>query len=388
MEAEEGKGASALVETEQLKIDDPGTGTLHLRLSGEWRLAERPPSLVHVDRLFQDYPDLTEIIIDGHALGGWDSSLLAFLTRIHRTASEKGIQVRSQGLPEGSQRLLERVRSTSKQITLQNQPRKQDFLTSVGSQTVGLVSSVREAFEFIGEVFVAMVRLCSGKANFRKVDLGLFLQQTGAQALPIVSLISALVGLILAFVGAVQLRAFGAQIYVADLVGIGMVRVMGAIMAGIIMAGRTGASYAAQIGTMQVNEEVDALRTLGVSPVEFLVLPRVLALMIMMPLLTIYADIMGVLGGLIVGVLVLDLNPIVYLNETTNALTLTTVWIGVFHGAIFGLLVGIFGCLKGMQCGRSASGVGYATTSAVVTGIIAIIVATAIITVGCNVLGI
>lgn len=372
----------------QLTIERVNPATICIKLAGEWRLAGNPPSSLYVDTIIHDNPDAKAIIVDGHALGGWDSSLLAFLARIHRIASEKGIQVQSEGLPDGSQRLLERARSTSKQITLQNQPRKQDFLTSVGSQTVGLASSVRETLEFIGEVFVAMVRLCSGRAAFRKVDLGLFLQQTGVQALPIVSLISALVGLILAFVGAVQLRAFGAQIYVADLVGIAMVRVMGAIMAGIIMAGRTGASYAAQIGTMQVNDEVDALRTLGVSPVEFLVLPRVLALMIMMPLLTIYADIMGVLGGLIVGVLVLDLNPIVYLNETTHALTLTTVWIGVFHGAVFGLLVGIFGCLKGMQCGRSASGVGYATTSAVVTGIVAIIVATAIITIGCNILGI
>jgi phospholipid/cholesterol/gamma-HCH transport system permease protein len=386
MKIEETGNASVPADTDKLAVENPSTGTLHLRLSGEWRMAARPPSTARVDRLFEEHAELTQIVIDGQALRGWDSSLLIFLARLNRTASEKGIQVRSEGLPEGSQRLLERARSSAKQITLQAQPHKQDLLTSVGSRAVNLISSAGDAFEFIGEVFVAIVKLCQGKAAFRKVDLGLFLQQTGAQALPIVSLISALVGLILAFVGAVQLRTFGAQIYVADLVGIGMVRVMGAIMAGIIMAGRTGAAYAAQIGTMQVNEEVDALRTLGVSPVEFLVLPRVLALMIMMPLLTLYADIMGVLGGLVVGVLVLDINPVVYLNETTRALTLTTVWIGVFHGAVFGLLVGIFGCMRGMQCGRSASGVGYATTSAVVTSIIAIIVATAIITISCNIL--
>lgn len=389
MEAETAKGTFVFREAGQLEVEGGSTtGMLRLKLSGEWRLAARPPSLFQVDRLFQDYPDLTGIIIDGHALGGWDSSLLTFLARLHRTASAKGIEVKSEGLPEGSRRLLERAESASKQIAPKSQSRKQDFLTSVGWQTVNLISSTSEAFEFIGEVFVAMTKLIRGKAAFRKTDLGLFLQQTGAQALPIVSLISALVGLILAFVGAVQLRAFGAQIYVADLVGIGMVRVMGAIMAGIIMAGRTGAAYAAQIGTMQVNEEIDALKTLGISPVEFLVLPRVLALMIMMPLLTAYADIMGVLGGLIVGVLVLDLNPIVYLNETRFALTLTTVWIGIFHGAVFGLLVGMSGCLRGMQCSRSASGVGSATTSAVVTSIVAIIVATAIITIGCNILGI
>jgi phospholipid/cholesterol/gamma-HCH transport system permease protein len=227
-----------------------------------------------------------------------------------------------------------------------------------------------------------------GRARFRTSELFLIIQESGAQALPIVSLISLLVGLILAFVGAIQLRLFGAQIYVADLVGIGIVREMGAIMTGIIMAGRTGAAFAARIGTMQVNEEIDALTTLGVSPIEFLVLPRVIALFLMMPLLTIYADLMGLLGGLIVGVSMLDLGFMEYYNETLSILTLTDFSIGVFMGAVFGILVSLSGCLRGMQCGRSASAVGQATTSAVVTGIVSIVVATATITVVCDVLGI
>ena len=202
------------------------------------------------------------------------------------------------------------------------------------------------------------------------------------------SLITLLVGLILAFVGAIQLKLFGAQVYVADIVGIAMVRVMGAIMTGIIVAGRTGAAFAAQIGTMQVNEEIDALKTMGISPVEFLVIPRMIALIIMMPLLCIYADLMGILGGMVVGVGMLGINPIEYLNRTQEALKLTTFWIGLFHSAVFGVLVALSGCLRGMQCGRSASDVGYAATSAVVTGIVSIIVATAIITFMCEVLGI
>jgi phospholipid/cholesterol/gamma-HCH transport system permease protein len=216
----------------------------------------------------------------------------------------------------------------------------------------------------------------------------LTLQQCGIQALPIVSLISLLVGLILAFVGAVQLMMFGAQIYVASLVGIAMVRVMGAIMTGIIMAGRTGAAFAAQLGTMQVNEEIDALKTLGISPMEFLVLPRMLALTLMMPLLCLYADLMGILGGLIVGVGMLDLSAVEYFNQTKASVTLTYFWIGLFHSAVFGVLVALAGCLRGLQCGRSASAVGDAATSAVVTGIVSIIVATAIITIMCNVLGV
>jgi phospholipid/cholesterol/gamma-HCH transport system permease protein len=201
-------------------------------------------------------------------------------------------------------------------------------------------------------------------------------------------LISALVGLILAFVGAVQLLMFGAQIYVANLVGIAIVRVMGPIMTGIIMAGRTGAAFAAELGTMQVNEEIDALRTLGISPMEFLVLPRMLALALMMPLLCLYADLIGILGGLLVGMGMLDLDPVVYFNQTREAVSLKHFWIGLFHSVIFGVLVALAGCLRGMQCGRSASAVGHAATSAVVTGIVSIIVATAIITFICNILGI
>ena len=216
----------------------------------------------------------------------------------------------------------------------------------------------------------------------------MIIQECGSQALPIVSLISVLVGLILAFVGAIQLSMFGAQIFVADLVGIAMVRVMGAIMTGIIMAGRTGAAFAAQLGTMQVNEEIDALKTMGISPMEFLVLPRMLALMLMMPLLCLYADLMGILGGMIVGVTMLDLSVMEYYQETKRALSLTNLWIGLFHSAVFGILVSLSGCLRGIQCGRSASAVGDATTSAVVTGIVSIVVATAIITFICQVLGI
>lgn len=265
---------------------------------------------------------------------------------------------------------------------------REPFLSRIGESAIAFGRSVVEMLGFIGEATVAFMRLLKGKARFRRSDFTLTIQQCGVQALPIVSLISLLVGLILAFVGAVQLMMFGAQIYVASLVGIAMVRVMGAIMTGIIMAGRTGAAFAAQLGTMQVNEEIDALKTLGISPMEFLVLPRMLALALMMPLLCLYADLMGVLGGLIVGVGMLDLSAVEYFNETKASVTLNHFWIGLFHSAVFGVLVALAGCLRGLQCGRSASAVGDAATSAVVTGIVSIIVATAIITIICNVLGI
>ena len=194
--------------------------------------------------------------------------------------------------------------------------------------------------------------------------------------------------MILAFVGAIQLKMFGAEIYVADLVGIAMVRLMAAIMTGIVMAGRTGGAFAAQLGTMQVNQEIDALKTLGISPMEFLVLPRMLALALMMPLLSLYANIMGILGGVVVAVSILDISFMEYYSETVKAVGMWNLWIGLFSSTVFGVIVALAGCMRGMQCGRSASAVGEAATSAVVTAIVGIIVATAIITLVTNVLGI
>ena len=167
-----------------------------------------------------------------------------------------------------------------------------------------------------------------------------------------------------------------------------MVRALAAVVTGVVMAGRTGASFAAQLGTMQVNEEVDALRTLGISPMEFLVLPRMLALFFMMPLLALYADLMGILGGAFIGILVLDLNPMAYVNKTMESVHLNDLLVGVFSATVFGVLVALSGCLRGLQCGRSASAVGEATTSSVVTSIVSIVVAMAVITVVCHVLGI
>jgi phospholipid/cholesterol/gamma-HCH transport system permease protein len=241
---------------------------------------------------------------------------------------------------------------------------------------------------FVGQALVAFGKLLQGTARFRRSDLVLVIQECGAQALPIISLISFLVGLILAFIGAVQLQQFGAQIYIADLVGLGMARAMGAMMAAIIMAGRTGAAFAAQLGTMTVNEEIDALSTMGISPMEFLVLPRMLALMLMMPLLCLYANLMGILGGFVIGVGMLGLGSREYFNQTQAALDLTDFSVGLLNAVVYGVLVALAGCLRGMQCGQSASAVGEATTSAVVTALVWIIVATAILTIMYDVLGV
>jgi len=314
--------------------------------------------------------------------------LLVFLSKIADACKSNDVAMDQSGLPSGVRRLMELASPRNQRTGMAQDEERRHFLALLGEKTVDLAERAREAVVFIGEVTLALFMMLRGRAGYRRIDLILHIQETGVQALPIITLVSLLIGMILAFTAAIQLKLFGAQIYVADVVGIGIVRVIGAVMAGVIMAGRTGAAYAAQIGTMQINEEVDALETLGLSPMEFLVLPRVLALTLMMPLLCVYADLMGVLGGMMVGVSMLDLGAVEYMNQTKKAITLTDFNVGLFHSFVFGILIAVSGCLRGIKCEGSASAVGYAATSAVVTAIVAMVVATLIITFSCEILGI
>ena len=372
----------------EISFGQSDEGTLLISLKGSWNIEEPLPSVDEAQWKKVTTPKIQRVAFDAKNLADWDSGLLTFLIKLNEQCKKGGIAVDAGGLPEGVKSLLKLAFAVPERKGARKEATREPVLARIGSASIGLWQSTNEFLAFIGEALLAFLKLLVGKASFRRSDLGLFIQDCGASALPIVTLVSFLVGLILAFVGAVQLEMFGAQVYVANLVGIAMVRVLGAVMAGIVMAGRTGAAFAAQLGTMQVNEEIDALKTLGVSPMEFLVLPRMLALVLMMPLICIYADLMGVLGGLVVGVGMLDIGLIEYLNQTKSSLTATFFFIGLFQACVFGVLVALAGCLRGMQCGRSASAVGEATTSAVVTSIVAIIVATGIITVVCNVLGI
>jgi phospholipid/cholesterol/gamma-HCH transport system permease protein len=367
----------------------PGkSGSLVLRITGDWTLGQSIPGPEELDRQLSPEPRMETVAFDSSGLNNWDSVFLTFLTKLTGWCSQRQIELKMEGLPPGVQRLLALASAVPERKGARKEDSREGYLERVGSRYLNASQSVKGMLGFIGEIFLAFLKLFRGKAQFRRSDLLQVIRRTGADALPIVSLISLLVGLILAFVGAVQLKMFGAQIYVATLVAIAMMRVMGAIMAGIVMAGRTGAAFAAELGTMQVNEEIDALQTLGISPIEFLILPRVLGLSLMMPLLGIYADFMGMIGGLIVGVFMLDISFMQYYNQTVSSVSLTHFWIGLVHSSVFGVLVALTGCLKGIQCGRSAMAVGQVTTSAVVSGIISIIVATAIITVICNFIGI
>jgi phospholipid/cholesterol/gamma-HCH transport system permease protein len=348
---------------------------LSIGLAGRWELGNGLASASAVETELGREPRPSRISFDTHQLDLWDSSILAFVARVSQAARERRVAVDTSALPVGLQNLLGLAEAVPEPVGARQELIAPRFVEHVGADVIGIVAGVEETLSFVGKMTVTSVRLVRMKARFRASDLWLLIQQCGVEALPIVTLVSFLLGVILAFVSAIQLKQFGAQIYVANLVGVAMTREMGALMTAILMAGRTGAAFAAELGTMKVTQELDALTTSGFSVLEFLALPRVLALVLMMPLLCLYADVVGILGGAVIGVGMLDLSWTMYLGQTTHALHLGDIVGGVFKGAVYGGLIAFAGCFRGLAAGSSASAVGRAATSAVVTSLVAIIVA-------------
>jgi phospholipid/cholesterol/gamma-HCH transport system permease protein len=352
-----------------------------VRLSSRWTLQSQRPTPAELQPQLDAETRVQHLTFDTQDLEAWDSGLLTFLRKLEELCQQRQIAVDRTGLPHGIRRLLDLAAAVPERSETPRGETHDAILTRIGKRGLSLVEAATEMLEFIGEAFLALLQLLRGRMSFRDSDLTLLVQECGAQALPIVTLISFLVGAILAFIGAVQLQQFGAQIYVANLVGLAMVLEMGAMMTAIIMSGRTGAAFAAQLGTMQVNQAIDALTTLGISPMGFLVVPRMLALVLMVPLLTVYADLMGMLGGAAIGATMLDVSLKVYFHQLQEALSLKYLVQGLIKSAVYGVIIALAGCMRGMQSGRSAAAVGQAATSAVVTNIVGIIVASALLTV-------
>lgn len=349
---------------------------LTLKISGDFAHFE------DTQNLYQDAlkSKIHGIKIDGAQIGSWDSSLLVILFELSRIAQNRKIAFQAQNLPDGLRKMLD-LSLAVKPLAPQESKPTQSRLEAFGGWGIDVWQSFMKGWRFVISNINALFRFIFGTTVTRKVDFLFALQESGPNAVAIVSLISFMVGLILAFVGAIQLKTFGAQIYVASLVTIGMIRIMGAIMCGIIMAGRTGASFAATLGTMQVNEEIDALKTMGIPVNEFLVLPRLAALVLVMPLLTMWSDFMGMLGGGFVGVVLLDIPAGEYWKYSWQAWSMQDFWVGIFHGFVFGFIIALCGCYYGINSVRNADGVGVATTKAVVSAIVWMIVATGILTV-------
>ena len=372
----------------QLTLEYPSPDNLHVVIAGSWLLTGDYPSSGDIAQQLQERRDISRISFESSNITKWDSGLLTFLARVYQLAAKYRIEIDPDGLPDGARRMMDLATAVPPRVDTGKHGEKLPLIEHIGEKALGMWRAAPEMLHFLGEVTLSFGRLLRGTAQFRRSDLLLMIEDVGPHSLPIVSLISFLTGMIVAYMGAVQLAQFGAQIYIANLVSLGMTREMGALMTGVIMAGRTGAAYAAQLGTMQVNEEIDAFRTMGFNPVDFLVLPRMLGLILMMPLLVLYSGIVGITAGMFVAVTVFDMGTFEYYQQTVRSMTWAHIWVGVIKGTVYAMLIAFAGCLRGMQCGRSAQAVGEATTSAVVTSILFIVIAASLLTVLFQQLGI
>jgi len=349
---------------------------------------DRPSGNDDLERLLLGAERGTRVIVKAEERIVVDSLLMSFLFSMAKVCRSRDLAFSVEGLPDQVDRQLALALSVPERAGARRSFHRDSILEIIGRSSISLKDNLTGWFGFLGELVVALSLFIRRRARVPVRDIWVTMDECGPGALPIVTLISSLVGVILAFIGAQQLRQFGAQIYVANLVSVAMLREMGAVMAGVIMAGRTGAAFAAQLGTMQVNEEIDALKTLGVSPMQYLVVPRVVALIVMMPLLCLYADMLGILGGAVVSALTMDISFIQFFQQAATAVHLSDLWLGVSKSCVFGVLIAIAGCLSGIRCGRSASAVGIAVTSAVVSGIVAIVLSDAVFAVITEVLGV
>lgn len=353
--------------------------TYLVRLSGTWTVHAALPDWRSFIENLSPPAGVSKVRFDLSGVASFDSILVTFILKTAEAAEAQSLTVAYDSLPPEVTRLMELARKVPLRDDSHRHAPELGLLEKLGTRTIQLGREFIALAEFVGEASLALSRLARGKARMRMREFWLVLEGVSINALPIVTLISFLVGVIISFLGAVTLRRFGAEFAVSYLVGYGMLREMGAVMTGIIMAGRTGAAFAAEIGSMKVNEEIDAMRTFGISPIDYLVLPRLLALFLMLPVLTVFANVVGIGSGWLVAELLMGVPTPVFFLEMTRVVGVADFSLGVAKAGVFGLLVGISGCLRGLQCGGGADAVGRATTSAVVTGITLIIFANAVI---------
>lgn len=349
-------------------------------LAGGWHMRTKLPDVHRVEKILDRYPKINSMVFDVKSVLDWDSALVTFLVEVDLICEKRGIQVDLRPLPDRLKRLLNIAIAATRRIEAPKPREKQAWVREIGNWTIQFVRHCNEALFFIGEMWLSNLRFFSKSTRNLHDEIPYTVQQCGPRALPIIAFIAFLMGFILALIGLLQVAQFGAAIYVANIVNIGMVREMAPIITAIIMAGRSGAAYAAELGMMRFNDEIDALYTEVISPMDFLVYPRVIALVWMMPLLCIFADFFGVLGGYVVAVGILDLASVEYIYQTQEAVSIADVLVGVFKSVIFGLIIAIASCLRGMKAEHNAAAVGRAATSAVVTSIVYIIMADAFLT--------
>lgn len=352
---------------------------LTIHLSGKWMVDSSVPDFTLVEELFDTVGDIKVVAVTTNEVEDWDSMLMPYLVKIVYLCRRHELKFDRSLLPDDFRNLLNLSLAVPENDKAQLDVETKSFMGRVGKAAVEQYREFLEVLVFTGECSASVFRILIGRTSVRWKDFWLIVQEVGANAIWIVTLVSFLIGLIIAFLGAVVLNRFGADVYVSYLVGYGMLRELGALMTGIIIAGRTGAAFAAEVASMKFSEEIDALKTLGIDPIDFIFLPRILALFLMMPVLVLYADVIGVASGMLVSNLMLEISVPIFLNGLKVAVALPDYLLGIVKGIVFGILIAISSCLRGMQSRDSAEGVGLATTSAVVTGITLIIFFNAII---------
>lgn len=354
-----------------------GDCCMEIHLLGDWQTADSLPSMHYLQSEIKKNK-AKQINFVSEGLQSWNSVLLVFVLDVRKIAKKFDIDVDCSGLPNGVQKLMKLSEAVPEAKDAKKKVEQTDLIKATKKKVKSLLEELRAVLHFTGIAVLVAKKFIQGKASYRYRDLMLHIQEAGAEALPIITIISFLVGVILAYVGAAQLRQFGAEIFVADIVAIGIVREMGPMMAAVIMAGRTGASYAAALGTMKVNQEIDAFKTMAISPFEFLVFPRLIALLFMMPLLTLYADFIGMIGGATVSNIGLNISTTKYILQTQSALSIDDFVVSLVKGTAFGVIVAMFGCFRGLRAGYDASEVGNAATTAVVSSLVCLVISDAL----------
>jgi phospholipid/cholesterol/gamma-HCH transport system permease protein len=352
---------------------------LHLTLRGVLDLRTTPEILDRLTHIPRPLPK--QLRVDLSAISVMDDCGALIILQLQRMAEQNGCKLELTGVPGHVRDLLAFLRVDDPPRSAGVKRAKPGTMTRFGMKTIQVWNQSVDHVSFVGEVTVTLLSLLRHPGRLRLGDTILYMQRVGVDALPIVGLISFLLGLIMAFMSAVQLQQFGANIYVASLVALAMVRELGPIMTAILVAGRSGSAFAAEIGTMKVSEEVDALITMGFRPTMFLVAPKIIASLLVVPLLAMYSNLFAIAGGLLIGVTTLDLTVNAYMAQTMNTLTIFDINWGLFKSAIFAVLISTVGCFKGYQVRGGAASVGKATTSAVVTGIFLVILVDSVLAV-------
>jgi phospholipid/cholesterol/gamma-HCH transport system permease protein len=358
-----------------------GTEGAVLELGGSWTTETAGELDAELRRLAAGPAKIARI--DLGAVGAFDTAGALLVRRLQRELAERGLTVALTGAKPSQASLIETVARHETPLPLP--PARLAYvlvvLERIGRATMIALSTGRDLLNFLGLSVVTGLRALRHAGRFRPASLVSHMEQTGLDALPILGLLSFLIGVVTAYQGIDQLARFGAQIFTVNIVGIGILREMGILITAIIVAGRSGSAFTAQIGTMKVNEEVDAMRTIGLDPIEVLVLPRLLALVLVMPLLTFFADMMGILGGAVMSSVSLDISLVQFARHLRTAVSISSLWVGLIKAPLFGFVIALVGCFEGLRVSYSAESVGQRTTAAVVESVFLVIVLDAILSI-------